>query len=203
MHVAISAIRRALSEKAMNTFGDPYPAPVVTDGLVRLGEFVVDRNFLCAVVICGYPSCAKTALATRLAEIADAVVLDTDTYASMPDRHAPSRLAEVVEIDASGAQRRTTFPLQAFSALLATGFRTAKRCPVVIDAPCLGHVHIAAQRRIRLADHLREHVGDDVAVATAWVETNDPPPPYWPASGSVIQRPAVSAGPQHRRHCHR
>lgn len=155
------------------------PAPVVADGLARLGEFIVDHNFLCAVVICGYPSRAKTAIAERLAEIADAVILDTDTYASMPGRDVLSRLAEV---GVSGAHRRTTFPTQAFSVLLEAGFRAARRHPVVIDAPCLGHVHIAAERRISLAEHLCQHVGGDAAVATAWVDTNDPPPLRWPAS---------------------
>jgi|SRR5271166_3360655 len=119
----------------------------------------------------------------------DAVVLDTDTYAPQSDKHAIVRLTRPLEVgaDAQRCQTRATFPPQAFSVLLKAGFRTARHRPVVIDAPCLGYVHIAAQQRIRLADLLRQCVGEDVPVATAWVDTDDPPPPYWPASVAPLK----------------
>lgn len=161
---------------------------VAADAADRLSGYVVDRNFMCAVVLCGYPSRVKSAIAARLAALTDAVVLDTDSYAApggAEPRCWPVRSDGEGCVSDAGV-RRLTFPSQAFSVLLKVGLGMARHRPVVIDAPCFGHARVAAARRIRLADYLCRCAGEDVAVVAAWIDAEGLRSCRWPGPGALV-----------------
>ncbi|MBC7299483.1 AAA family ATPase [Nocardia salmonicida] len=123
-------------------------------------------------IICGFPASGKSTATRFLADLVDPVVLDKDTFAPRLEESVMSELNGSPFDRDSDLYRRVVAP-HVYSALLSHAVRVGARCPVLVDAPFLGHVRAAADSGVLLSDYIRSVTETtDVEIRTAWVNTD-------------------------------
>ncbi|WP_170112346.1 AAA family ATPase [Nocardia fluminea] len=149
----------------------PRPLPFSSTALTSLQQLAKVATSG-VTIICGFPAAGKTTAARFLADLVDPVVLDKDTFAPQLEESVMSELNGNPFDRDSDLYRRVVSP-NIYAALLNHAVRVGARCPVLVDAPFLGHVQAAADNGVLLTDHIRAATAaSDVEIRTVWINTD-------------------------------
>ncbi|MFE3322865.1 AAA family ATPase [Nocardia sp. NPDC059195] len=148
----------------------PRPIPFSSTALTSLQQ-LASVAMSGVTIICGFPAAGKTTATRFLADLVDPVVLDKDTFAPQLEESVMSELNGNPFDRDSDLYRRVVSP-NIYAALLSHAVRIGARCPVLVDAPFLGHVQAAAENGVLLTDYIRAATAAEVEIRTVWVNTD-------------------------------
>lgn len=149
----------------------PRPLPFSSTALTSLQQLATLATSG-VTIICGFPASGKTTATRFLADLVNPVVLDKDTFVPQLEESVMSELNGNPFDRDSDLYRRVVAP-NIYAALLSHAVRIGGRCPVLVDAPFLGHVQAAADNGVLLTDHIRAATtATDIEIRTVWVNTD-------------------------------
>ncbi|MEU2258400.1 AAA family ATPase [Nocardia xishanensis] len=117
------------------------------------------------------PSVGKSTAAGYLARVLGTSVLDKDRFAPLLEASVMARLTGDPYDRDSEVYRAVVAP-GIYDGLIRTGLTLAPVFPVVLDAPFLSTIRDAAERGMRLSEHLRTYteLPESVPVVTVWLD---------------------------------